>query len=73
MEIRYTKYKHELLLSNTRKTENTKFIKKIRTLKYSSVLYSKTYKIGHASKLDTSITWRLCIFTDKLSYTAIFW
>ena len=27
MEIRYTKYKHELLLSNTRKTENTKFIK----------------------------------------------
>ena len=36
MEIRYTKYKHELLLSYTQKTENTKFIKKIRTLTYTS-------------------------------------
>ena len=28
MKIRYTKYKHEIFESNTRKTENTKFIKK---------------------------------------------
>ena len=37
MEIRYTKYKHEIVESNTRKTENTKFIKK------SELWYSTCY------------------------------
>ena len=43
MEIRYTKCKHELLLSNTRKTENTKFIKNPNSSVHCTVEYEYEY------------------------------